>query len=410
MAKAGFTGPLISLGPIAGNMRLPAPGSGFGVGQGPVEYSDEIGPSIFWSGLVIPVRGSKDKTGPGSIAGVFGAFPIRTMNGAPGAGAGALTTAANAVSGAALPNVTAYNAARSPVPVALGGVSTTGLALDKGLDAATLSTAGTATLTGGSAGNAWRYRVGQWVCLLNGGGGGAALMTQIQSIAGAVLNVSPAPALSGAGQVALTNLFNPNAYGAMPTGVSALAATGTARILIPEVGVARGVGVLGVAGSPAGVPFLIQGLDLFGGPQSELIVHPGGAVTAWGKKTYSVYILAVAQASAAFNYTVVTSDLIGLAMSVLSADSLVSVTMAGVAQTTANYTVVPADLTNPSTTTTGDTRGGIQVTANGPAAAPATPMTLNGANVLTVQQMLNPLQVALASAAYPGPLLGVLPI
>ena len=75
MAKETFTGPLIALGGVAGG-----PSGGM-----PREYSDEIGPSIFWGGMAIPVSGgpgSKDRTGPGAISSVFAAFPIRTINAA----------------------------------------------------------------------------------------------------------------------------------------------------------------------------------------------------------------------------------------------------------------------------------------------------------------------------------------
>ena len=104
---------------------------------------------------------------------------------------------------------------RAPgVPITYQGVSTNGVALDMGLDSATFATAGTATLT--TIANAWRYRVGQWLCLLNGGVSGAAMMSQITAINATtgVLSLSPAPLASGTGQIALTNRFNPNAYGA----------------------------------------------------------------------------------------------------------------------------------------------------------------------------------------------------
>jgi hypothetical protein len=56
-------------------------------------------------------------------------------------------------------------------------------------------------------------------------------------------------------------------------------------------------------------------------------------------------------------------------------------------------------MTYPMTATTGDPRGGIQTTANGPAVAlglgvPGTPLPFTG-TVLAVDQRLNPLQVAI---------------
>lgn len=414
MAKETFVGPMLILGGAAGNMRLPSPAQG-GAGAGPIEYSDEVGPSAFWAGHFIPYGGgSKDKTGAGGIAGVYAAYPFKTVNCALAAGAGALTTAANAVAGAALPNVTTYNVARAPVPVTVSGVATTGIALDAALDNATFNVAGTATLL--TIANVWRYKIGQWVTLLNGTSPGLAMFAQIIAInrTTGALTVNPPPAVSGSGAITLSNRWNPNLYGnPPPTAIAQTIAAGAGRIVVPEIGNTRGVGILGVTGSPANVPFLITGVDAYNQVQTEIITHPGGAATAWGKKTYDVFVSATPQQSAAFNYTVQTSDLIGLPVSLLSANGLYQVLFgaagAQVASTPANYTIVPADTTNPATTTTGDPRGGLQVTGNGPGAAPTTPLVLNGTSILTVYQILDPLAVALTSGINPGPVLGVPP-
>lgn len=405
MAKATNAGPLLVLGGLAG-------GQG---GAQPREYSDEIGPSLFWGGYGIPATGavaSKDRTGPGTIPCITGASPIKTVSVALQAGNAAISTAANAVAGTPLPLLTTYSAGRAPVPIIWGGASVTAVALDMGVDTATFQTAGTVTLS--VAADTWRYaKPGMWLALLNGGVSGACFFTQVQSVnlATGVITVSPAPTCANntTGQITFTNRFNPNLYGAgAPTGVSSDLPAGSARISIPEIGNGRGVGVTGIA-SGTGGPILIQGIDVYGAPQSEIITATAGATTAWGKKTYDLIISATPQFTDAHTYTVVTSDLIGLPITVLSASGLYSVTMGGTAQTTANYTIVPGDMTFPATQTTGDPRGGIQVTANGPATAPGTPMTLNGTNVLQIWQILDPLQVALATTVNPGPLLGVPP-
>ena len=384
MAASVSTGPLVSLGALAG-------GAG---GVQPREYSDEIGPSIFFGGMAIPASGSivnKDRTGAGEFPAVYGAFPIRTINSAPAAGGASapLTVAGLASAGVALPNVTTYAAGRAP--------GANGVGLDVGLDAATFATAGTATLT--TIANAWRYRVGQWIGLLNGGLGGATLMSQITAInlGTGVLTVSPVPAAATTGQISLSSRFNPNAYGAVgpPNFVAKAMSAGSARIVIPEVGGARGVGVA-VTATGTGGPVLIQGLDTFGKPQSETITTATTAITVWGKKTYAVFLSATPQyTEAGRNLTVLVSDLIGLPLPVLSADSIVSGTFAGTALVAANFAVYPADLTVPASLTTGDPRGGIQMSANGPGATPGTPLTLNGTSVLVIDQRLNPLQVAL---------------
>jgi hypothetical protein len=417
MAKAAFTGPLLVLGGVAGAQG----------GAQPREYSDEIGPSLFWGGFAIPgAGGGKDKTGPGTIPCVYAAIPIRTVNCFLSPGAAALTTAGGATSGTPFVNLTAYNVGRAPYTQILGGATVPGIALDMGVDTATFTTGATANVTMAApsvAANVWRYnKPGLWIALLNGGAAGATLYTQVQSVNATTgaMTVSPAPAAAGTGQVTFTNRYNPAAYGAgAPTGLSSEIPAGTARLNIPEIGCTRGVGVTGVAAGTGGA-VLIQGTDGYGYPQSETIAVAAGAGTTWGKKTYDTFISATPQFSdAGHNYTVVTSDFIGLPLSVMSANSLASVLYgapgAQTAQTSANFTVIPADLTNPATRTTGDVRGGVQVSANGPAvalglAAPATGITLVATSQLTIQQVLDPLAVALSSGFNAGTLLGVTPV
>ena len=409
MAKAGFTGPLMSLGNVSGGQA----------GSAPREYSDEVGPSILWAGTMIPATGqytSKDRVGPGAIPGVYIACPQRTVNAALTAGAAALTVAGFPTSGVPLVNLSTYNVGRAiGTPVTIGGVPLLGIALDMGLDTAVFTTGATNNLTLSVIGNAWRYRVGQWVGLLNGGAGGVTLMSQITAIVSAtgVMTMVPAPAAAVTGQIALSNRYNQNLYGASgpPSSLSSEAPAGTARISIPEVANTRGVGITCVVGGAIG-NVLIQGIDGYGALTSELITTVATATTVWGKKTYDIFLSATPQfTDASHNLTVVTSDFIGFPLSVMSADSLVAVTFGGAAQVAGTgYTLIPADTTNPATQLTGDPRGGIQVTGNGPAAAPGTPLTLNGTTVLQIDQRLNPLQVARADVINVGPLLGVAPV
>lgn len=414
MAKETFTGPILVLGALAGGQS----------GTQPREYSDEIGPSVMWAGSAIAASSSiasKDKTGPGTIPCAYNAFPSRTVN-CPIQAGGATATisaAANAVAGTPLGLVAANAPGRSLCPIInpATGQSVTGVALDLGVDTGTAATAGTVTLNNTTSpfANVWRYnRQGMWVSLLYTSGSTVAFFTQVQSVNAAtgVITVSPAPPVAGACQIGFTNRFNPNLYGnPPPSTVSSEAAAGSARISIPEVGNTRGVGILGVTGGPAGIPFLIQGIDGYGSWQSEIITSTAGATVAYGKKTYDIFVSATPQASGgAFNFQAVTSDLIGLPVSVMSNNALYSVSLGGTALAIATgYTLQPADLTNPATTTTGDVRGAIQLTANGPLAAPSAPGTLNGTNVLVVFQILDPLQVALATGINPGALLGVPP-
>lgn len=417
MAKETFTGPILVLGGLAG---------GPGGGQ-PREYSDEIGPSLLWAGMGIPATSavaSKDRTGPGTIPCVSGVYPIRTVNAAiqPGGAAATVTAAVAPVANTPIPPLATYAVGRAPAPQMFGGVSVAGLAIDMGTDSATFATAGTVTLNVAPTviSNAWRYaRPGMWLALLNGGLSGACLFTQVQSVnlTTGVITVSPAPLVNGTGQIALTNRFNPNLYGAgAPTGLSSEASAGTARISIPECGNTRGLGIVSV-GAGTLTNYLIQGISGWGVPQSEIIAVPAAAGTTWGKKTYDVFLSCTPLSADTGRTTVqvVVSDFIGLPLSVLSSNSIASILYGAAGAQAAltigtQYTVIPADLTNPATQLTGDVAGGVQLTANGPAAAPTTPITIVNTSFLTIQQQLDPFAVALASAINPGPLLGVPPV
>jgi len=419
MAKAGFTGPVLALGNVSGSA---------GSNVQPREYSDEVGPSIFWGGTSIPATGanfSKDRAGPGAIPVVTVACPIRTINAALGL-AGAVTVAGLPTAGVPLVNITTYALGRAPgVPVTIGGVAVTNaVALDMGLDPCGTNVSGAVTLA--TIANAWRYRVGQWICLL-ACPANSTQMTQITAINAStgVLTVSPVPAATiGTGatgpQIALTNRFNQNLYGASgpPSSISSEAPAGTARISIPEIGNTRGLGVTAAAATTNG-NVLIQGIDGWGVPQSEIITTVAGT-TVYGKKTYDIFISAIPQftdGTGGHNLTVVTSDFIGFPISVMDASSLVIGSLAYGATAliltggTANVTIIPADTSNPATTTTGDPRGGIQLSAAGPGATPpGTALVLAAGNVLTIDQRLNPLQVARADVVNVGPLLGVAPV
>lgn len=424
MAQSVSAGPLLVIGALVGGQS----------GTQPREYSDEIGPSLFWGGVGFPATGaiaSKDKKGTGTIPALSGAYPIRTVNAfvQPGGAAATVTAATAPVANTPILPLTTYAAGRAPCPQMVSGVSVSAMGIDMGIETVTYATAGTITMAAPSiAGNVWRYnKPGLWLALLNGGAAGACMFTQVTSVnpSTGVINVSPAPAVSGSGQIALTNRYNPNLYAAgPPTGLSSEAPAGSARISIPEVANTRGLGIVAV-GAGTATSYLLRGIDGYGSPQSEIVAVGSAAGTYWGKKTYDIFISCTPLSADAGRTTVqvVVSDFIGLPLSVMSNNSIQSVLYgAPGAQTaqiptpyaTSNYTVIPADTTSPATQSTGDPRGGIQVSANGPAVAlgltaPATGMVLVGTSLLTIQQILDPLAVALSSAVNPGPLLGVPP-
>jgi hypothetical protein len=397
MAQAASTGPLISMGGFAG-----APNGG-----PPAEYSVEIGPSIFWQGsalLSMAGGGSKDKKGMGGFPALFMSDSILALNQVIQPAGAALTTPAPAVSGVSLPLATAYApgvAPGTPIPSgALGVGIETGFAIG-----GTVAGSGVITV---AANDKWRFSLNQFLSIAGAGVNGAMLFTKVTAIGGPGVNnitVSPPAVVAQAAAQIGTYYGDPTAYGfSLPVAYSSFMNGGAGRFILPDSGCARGVAVVSLAASPAG-NVLIQGLDIYMRPQSELIATPAGAATTYGRKTYKVLLAATPQFTSALNYTVVTSDLIGLPLSVLPNQPPPIITEGGVARPDLfQY----ADLTSPATQATGDPRGGVQLSAAGPnAGAPGT--TPTGTDGFVIVMPLNPAQVLSASQFNPGPLFGVPP-
>jgi hypothetical protein len=334
------------------------------------------------------------------------------MNSLPVAGGATLASAAAAASGVALTNTTTFAAGVAPgTQAVVGGVTlNTAVGLDIVVDKAA-AVQGNNVITLAVPANIWRYAKGQWLAVAGAGPAGATLFGQITALGTTVngqitLSVFAATAAAAA-EVGLTNRYSLYDYGnPAPTGVSAMAAGGMGRFLIPECATARGVGVTGVA-SGVGGPMLIRGIDIFGSLQTEIITAGAGAVTVYGKKCYKVFIDATPQFNDNHAYSVVTSDLIGLPFSVLPNAPPPVVTLAGAAYTTGVFQY--ADLTNPATTTTGDPRGAIQMSTKGPNAG-ATGAGPTGTGVLSITQTISALAAVTASVLNPGPLVGVSPV
>jgi hypothetical protein len=393
MGQSAFTGPIISLGGFAGG-----PG-----GSAPAEYSTEIGPSIFWQGLglLAPGIGSKDQKGMGAIPSLFLSTTVLALSQVIQAAGLALTTAANAVNGTPFPLAPAFAAGRSP-GAPYGGQSGTAIETAFAVGATTANSPVVAV----AANDAWRFSAGQFVSIGGAGPAGTMLFAKINSVGGTSLNVSPAPAVSQAAAAIGSFAGDWTSYGfTLPVNYSPFMNGGAGRFLLPDCGCARGVGVTGVAGGAAGA-VLIQGLDLYMRPQSEIISVAAGAGTTYGRKTYKMLLAATPQFSSANNYVVVTSDLIGLPIAVVPNEPVPVVTEAGTART--GDPLQYADLTNPATTSTGDPRGAIQLSAAGPNTA--TGATPDGVSRFVIVMTLNPAQVLGANQFNPGTLFGVAPV
>jgi hypothetical protein len=403
MAASVSSGPLVALGGLTG-----APS-----GQQPAEYSQQIGPSIFWNGIGIPCgRANKDNINPGAVPAIYGAFPIQTVNSIPVAGGATLAQAAAAAAGAPMTNTATFAAGVAPGTQAIvGGVTLmNAVGLDIALDKAAV-TSGNNVITLVTPANIWRYSKGQWLAVGGAGPAGATLFGQITALGTSTNGQITLSAFAGNSyanaEIGPTNRYSLYDYGNPgPTGVSAMASGGMGRFLIPECATARGVGVTGVA-SGTGGPVLIRGLDLFNQLQTEVIAAGAGAGTVYGKKTYKVFIDATAQFNDNHAYSIVTSDLIGFPIAVLPNAPAPVVLEAGAAY--AGGVIQYADLTNPATTTTGDPRGAIQLSTKGPNAG-ATGAGPDGTSRFSITQTISALAAVSASVLNPGPLFGVPPV
>jgi hypothetical protein len=406
MAASVSSGPLVALGGLTG-----APS-----GMQPTEYSQQIGPSIFWSGFGIPIIGAaanKDSINPGAVQALYAASPIQTINSVAVAGGATVANAATASVGVPLANTPTFAPGIAPgTQVTVAGTPVyNAVGLDIAIDKAA-AVAGSPIITLAVPANIWRYAKGMWIAVAGAGLAGATLFGQIMALgtpANGQITLSVNAVISqGAAEVGLSNRFNLYAYGnPPPSGLSDFLACGMGRFLIPESASTRGVGVTGVAGGTGG-NMLIQGLDIFNRLQSEIIAVGAGAVTTYGRKTYGRFISATPQFNDNHAYSVVTSDLIGFPLSVLPAPAPQPVvTFAGTAY--AGAVTQYADLTSPATTSTGDPRGGLQMSTKGPNAG-ATGGGPNGTGILTVTQTISTLAACLGGILNPGPLFGVTPV
>jgi hypothetical protein len=380
MAQSVWTGPVVSLGLAAG--AIPS--------NQPVEYSDEIGPSLSWEGLGLVCPGgpgTKDSKGAGSLRSLFMSDTIVAVNSVLATGGTAFTTAANATSGTPLPFVSAFAAGISILtPFMTPSGLQTGVGFDTGFTTGTTS-ANSPTVT--SISDTWRFNPGQYISIGGAGPGGGMYLGVVTAVGSNTLSISPNASSAQTGAPIGPVLGNPNRYGWMPQAYSALQAAGSALLLNPDCGGTRGVGITGVSGGTGG-NFLVQGVDIFGQLQSEIVPATAGATTTYGKKTYKGVLSATPQFSDAHNYTAITSDLIGLPVALVNDGYAPTILSAGAAY--AGSVLQYADFTNPATSITQDPRGAVQLSTKGPNAG-ATGAGPNGANRFTISAMLNPAQV-----------------
>jgi hypothetical protein len=103
-----------------------------------------------------------------------------------------------------------------------------------------------------------------------------------------------------------------------------------------------------------------------------------------------------------------TSDLVGLATRLDNPEDAV-IWWAGTLVTSTANGITAADTTNPATSTSGDTRGTVQLSATGPSGTGVSSNATNGTRRLRLSQKLSLRNIMSATPADPTPLSGIMP-
>lgn len=300
--------------------------------------------------------------GSGQIPAALAANNICAAQGVTSGVAMTLATASTGV---------AVNIPIIPFSAAINGSApvTVGLALDFGFEFGNV-TSGNATIT---VANAADFFIGMPLVIAGCGNaaGTVPLLCNVTAIntatpsitvnATPLATVNPTPIGTG-------NIWGPseawyNTANQIPTAALPWLAAGPGLWLDPRQAICRGVQIVGPSGGVGGT-FTVRGYDIYNQPMSCAIVVAAGSNTVYGTKAFK-YIVSVTPnfTDASHNYTVGTSDLLGLNYFAQLWDD-VDVAWGGTYMSTSTGFV--AGVTGTASATTGDVRGTIQVSSSGP--------------------------------------------
>jgi hypothetical protein len=198
------------------------------------------------------------------------------------------------------------------------------------------------------------------------------LLTNVTAINTTLNTITVGPNLPASAQTATPigtgNVWQPNPAiylpgQGIPTAALPFIAAGPSLLLDSRQALVRGVQIVGVSGG-AGGNFLVSGWDIYNQPMSDLVTVAAGASTGWSLKCFKYIASVTPQFTDAHNYTVGTSDNFGLNYRSKIWDEI-GVAGASAAMTSSTG-FTAADTTNPATSSTGDVRGTVQVSGNGP--------------------------------------------
>jgi hypothetical protein len=129
---------------------------------------------------------------------------------------------------------------------------------------------------------------------------------------------------------------------------------GTIAALDPTKQIARALSITGSASATGGA-FLVNGFDMYGQPQSELVTAAAGAVTTNGKKGWKFVTAVTPQFTDAHNYSVGDTDIYEFPVRVIEFPMATVGWNGAIVAASTGFTA--ADPTTPATSTTGSVRG-----------------------------------------------------
>lgn len=342
------------------------------------DYNPDIGTSLFWAGA-----GTLDQRpntywcyapGNNSYQGWLGVDRIFSLNYVPSALAtnnlAASQTPTTAVTLALVTASAAGATISASVVNALTGASVGGLLLIDGLTAAATgsitgsvffaASGASGTFTVGSVLSGTGVTTNTTIIGMSGhagttgaGGVGTYIVTPAQSVTSQVV-------VSGVAGINGVPLIPGNIQVVSPMPGSPLGISGS-KTYNPQCMVGRNVRITTASGDTA--VYTVRGYDIYGFPMTEAITA-AGATTVSGKKAFKYVASVTPVGTVGATAAIGTGDVYGFPLFSLTFQDVSILWSATVVTSNTGY--LAGDLTNPATTTTGDTRGtyAIQTASN----------------------------------------------
>lgn len=421
MADSNFRGPLNSMGALETNAATAS-----------VEPLD--GPSQSYQGFAVPdIRSgsfAKDGFRPGQQAAFMLGGDFVLLDNIPQARGSTLIAAAQIVTSAvAVALVTSQPAGLASsagiavgvpiIPLGTTVATFAALALDFGFaTGTTVANSSTVTVTDSSI-----FRQNQWLVIGGVGNSSASrsLICQVQSSpTTTTIQISPVAATAiGAAPIGQANLwgsamlpnatqFGPSAPAATGHAFGGAMEAGLARIYNPREMLARNLSVTGVTAIANAYSAVISGWDVWGNPMTEVLSAAATVTTFVTKKAFKYISSITSGTTVAGSQTVAfgLGDTIGLPVRVDYWEELYA-TWNGVAM--ANFSGFTPALLSPSTSTSNDVRGTLQLSTSIVTGGLATAMSViasNGTGRLFVAMSIPPTPAILATPINQAPLFG----